>query len=93
VAGLIGDAERYLARPAVNPARDGASYSMAGLWLTDTELLEFARDLNTVVLPRLANGQKRGRTRRILATVLLPADDPATPPSAARATQRKGRKR
>lgn len=93
VAGLIGDAERYLARPSVNPARDGASYNLAGLWLTDTELLEFARDLNTVVLPRLANAPKRGRTRRILATVLLPADDPATPTPTARATQRKGPKR
>ncbi|MEO6998142.1 MAG: helix-turn-helix domain-containing protein [Terracoccus sp.] len=93
VAGLIGDAERYLARPAANPARDGASYNLAGLWLNDAELLEFARDLNTVVLPRLANGPKRGRTRRILATVLLPADDPATPPPTARPAQRKGSKR
>jgi hypothetical protein len=77
VAGLIGDAERYLARPSVNPIKDGATYNLAGLWLSDAELLEFARDLNVVVAPRLANGPKRGRTRRILATVLLPADDPA----------------
>lgn len=90
VAGLIGDAERYLSRPAINPARDGASYNLAGLWLTDAELLEFARDLNTVVLPRLANGPKRGRTRRILATVLLPADDPATPPPTPAKANRKG---
>jgi hypothetical protein len=90
VAGLIGDAERYLSRPAINPARDGASYNLAGLWLTDAELLEFAQDLNTVVLPRLANGPKRGRTRRILATVLLPADDPATPPPTPAEANRKG---
>ena len=76
VAGLIGDAERYLARPDVDPLRDGASYNMAALWLTDGELLEFARDLYTVVQPRLANGPKAGRNRRILATVLLPADVP-----------------
>jgi hypothetical protein len=72
VAGLIGDAERYLARPDVDPLRDGASYNLAGLWLDDVELIEFARDLYTVVQPRLANGPRPGRTRRILATVLLP---------------------
>ncbi len=72
VAGLIGDAERYLARPDVDPLRDGASYNLAGLWLDEVELMEFARDLYTVVQPRLANGPRRGRTRRILATVLLP---------------------
>src|SRR5215471_18175039 len=48
VAGLIGDAERYLARPHIDPVRDGASYNMAALWLTDYELLEFARELYTV---------------------------------------------
>jgi hypothetical protein len=72
VAGLIGDAERYLARPDVDPLRDGASYNLAGLWLDDVELMEFARELHTVVQPRLANGPRPGRTRRILATVLLP---------------------
>ncbi len=72
VAGLIGDAERYLARPDVDPLRDGASYNLAGLWLDDVELIEFARELYTVVQPRLANGPRPGRTRRILATVLLP---------------------
>ncbi len=81
VAGLIGDAERYLARPDIDPMRDGASYSLAGLWLDDLELLEFARELYTVVQPRAANGPRAGRTRRILATVLLPGStadaDPA----------------
>jgi hypothetical protein len=74
VAGLIGDAERYLARPDIDPLRDGASYNLAGLWLDDVELMEFARDLYTVVQPRLANGPRPGRTRRILTTVLLPGD-------------------
>jgi hypothetical protein len=79
VAGLIGDAERYLAREDVNPIRDGASYNLAGLWLSDAELTDFARDLYVVVQPRLANGPRRGRSRRILATVLLPAADPPPP--------------
>lgn len=74
VAGLIGDADRYLARPDVDPVRDGASYSLAGLWLNDGELLELLRDLYTLVQPRLVNAPSSGRTRRILATVLLPGD-------------------
>jgi hypothetical protein len=74
VAGLVGDAERYLARPDVDPLRDGASYNMAALWLTDAEFLEFARELDTVVQPRLANGPEPGRNRLLFATVVMPAD-------------------
>jgi hypothetical protein len=75
VAGLIGDAERYLARPHIDPIRDGASYSLAGLWLDDQEMIEFLRDLYAVVQPRAANARRPGRTRRILATVLLPGEE------------------
>jgi DNA-binding transcriptional ArsR family regulator len=78
VAGLIGDAERYLAGPHVDPIRDGASYSLAGLWLDDAEFAEFARDLYTIVQPRGANAPRAGRTRRVLATVVLPADTPTS---------------
>ncbi len=87
-AGLIGDAERYLSRPHIDPIRDGASYSLAALWLSDGELLEFIRDLNLVLQPRLAHGPKRGRTRRVLATVLLPTDPPTDPsPAPGRASR------
>jgi hypothetical protein len=47
------------------------------MWLDDAELAELARELNIVLQPRLANPPKAGRTRRILATVLLPG--PAKP--------------
>ncbi len=84
VAGLIGDADRYLARDHVDPIRDGASFNMAAMWLDDGEFFEFLRDLYTVVQPRLVNPPRTGRNRRILATVLLPADPaPATPPNTA----------
>lgn len=75
VAGLIGDFDRYLARGKPDPIRDGASYNLAAMWLDDTELMEFARELTAVVQPRLANAPRRGRKRRILATVLLPGND------------------
>jgi hypothetical protein len=72
VAGLIGDFDRYFAREDVDPVRDGGSYNVAGMWLDDTELLEFGRELLTVIQPRLANAPRPGRKRRILATVLIP---------------------
>src|SRR6266496_3061674 len=79
VAGLIGDADRYLARGDIDPIRDGASYNLAAMWLDDAEFAEFVRELLIVVQPRLANPPKSGRTRRIFATVLLPATDSENP--------------
>jgi len=75
IAGLIADFDRYLARPDFNPVRDLASYNMAGMWLDDTELLEFSRELLRVIQPRLANSPRPGRKQRILATVLLPGSE------------------
>jgi hypothetical protein len=75
VAGLIGDADRYLAREHIDPLRDGATYNLAAMWLDESEFNELVRDLVTVVQPRLANPPRPGRTRRIFATVLLPGDD------------------
>jgi len=79
VAGLIGDADRYLARGDIDPLRDGASYNLAAMWLDDAEFADFVRELVTVVQPRIANPPKPGRKRRIFATVLLPATDAETP--------------
>jgi hypothetical protein len=78
VAGLVGDAERYLARPRVDPVRDGATFSMAGLWLDEAEFLDLLRDLYAVLQPRAANAPRPGRTRRIVATVLLPGEEAQT---------------
>jgi hypothetical protein len=75
VAGLIRDADRYLARESIDPLRDGASYNVAGMWLDDTEFMEFLRELVTLVQPRLANAPAPGRTRRIFTTVLLPGGE------------------
>lgn len=75
VAGLIGDADRYLSRAEVDPLRDGASYNLAAMWLDDAEFTEFLREFVTVIQPRLANAPAPGRKRRILATVLLPGEE------------------
>ena len=78
VAGLISDFDRYLERGDIDLLRDGVSYRLAGLWLADHELTELSREIFAVLQPHLANSPKRGRKRRILATVLLPGqgDEP-----------------
>jgi len=77
VAGLLGDADRYLQRADFDPLRDGVSYRLAGLWLDDAEYADLLRDLVRMLHPRLANAPRAGRRRRILATVLLLGDDAA----------------
>jgi Helix-turn-helix domain len=72
VAGLISDFDRYLARHEIDPLRDGASYNLAAMWLDDAELAQLARELYIALQPHLENAPEPGRTRRILATVLLP---------------------
>jgi Helix-turn-helix domain len=76
VAGLLGDVDRYLARDGVDPVRDGASFRLAGLWLDDAEFATLLRDLMRVLQPAAANPPRPGRKRRVLATVLLPGDEP-----------------
>jgi DNA-binding transcriptional ArsR family regulator len=74
-AGLLADFDRYLQRGDVDLLRDGVSYRLAGLWLDDAEYADLLRDLVRVLQPRLANAPKKGRRRRILASVLLPGDE------------------
>jgi hypothetical protein len=77
VAGMLADADRYLASGPVDPVRDGASYRMAAMWLTDAEFAEFSRDVVAVFQPRLANAPGKGRRRRVVYTVSLPDPQPA----------------
>lgn len=73
VAGLMSDYDRYLAAGAPDPERDGAAYRVAAMWLTAAEFADFLRDLQQLAQPRLANAPGKGRRRRVLYTVLLPA--------------------
>ena len=84
VAGMLADADRYLAAGPPDPVRDGADYRVGALWLTDAEFAEFLRDLALVFQPRLASGPAKGRKRRIVYTVFLPApEQPADQANAA----------
>jgi helix-turn-helix protein len=74
VAGLQAAADRYFARPDLDVLKDKGSYRLAGLWLDDAEYDAMLADLVRVLAPRLANGPRKGRRRRILATVLIPGE-------------------
>ncbi len=74
VAGLLGDFDRYLERGDVDFIRDGVSYNLAGMWLSDAELRELLIEIQALFQPRLANGRKPGRKRRIIGSVLLPGE-------------------
>jgi DNA-binding transcriptional ArsR family regulator len=76
VAGLLADFDRYLQREHLDPVADGLGYRQAALWLSDAELAELAAALRDVLVPLLANGPGKGRTRRLLSTVLIPSPDP-----------------
>jgi len=79
VAGLLADFDRYLEAGVPDPVRDGAAYRVAAMWLTEAEFADFVRDLQELAQPRLANAPGKGRRRRMLYSVLLPApDQPAT---------------
>jgi Helix-turn-helix domain len=98
VAGMLADADRYLASGQVDPLRDGADYRAGALWLTDEEYAAFAQDLASIIQPRLQQGPGEGRSRRLLYGVVLPDrrppahDDASRRGPTGRARRGKGRK-
>ena len=76
VSSLLSQFSRYLRRERIDFAADGVGYHQIVLHLTDAELAGFAADLNEVIGPLLRNGPGEGRTPRLLATIMLPADEP-----------------
>jgi DNA-binding transcriptional ArsR family regulator len=78
VAGLLADFDRYLAEGTPDLLRDRVSFGTAAMWLTDDEYAEFLRSVQVLVQPRLANAPTKGRRRRMVSTVFLPAPDAAS---------------
>jgi hypothetical protein len=78
VAGLIADFDRYLEHGKVDLVRDGVSYRLQGMWLSDEELEELSRELIVSLRPRLENPRTPGRKRWILGTVVMPASEPGS---------------
>jgi DNA-binding transcriptional ArsR family regulator len=82
VASLLGAFGRYAASGTPDLARDGAGYRQNVIQLSDAELASMAAALNAALLPFVANQPAEGRTARLFATVLMPADPGSTGPSA-----------
>src|ERR1700744_2382713 len=66
VAGLLGDFDRYIASEPGHPGEDGPGYRVTAMWLTDTELTDYLRELTAITQPRLANAPDGERRRRML---------------------------
>jgi hypothetical protein len=75
VAGLLADFDRYLAAGDPDLVRDLVGYRMAGFFATDDELHRVIATVQAAVHPYVDAGPGHGRTRRLLATVLLPAPE------------------
>ncbi len=77
-AGLLADFDRYLQRPGFDLVRDGVAFGIEAMWLDDAEYREMMLEIFQVLQLRRANAPKKGRTRRMIASVLLPADEAPT---------------
>jgi DNA-binding transcriptional ArsR family regulator len=82
VASLLGAFGRYAASGTPDLARDGAGYRQNVIQLSDAELASMASALNAALMPFVANEPAEGRTARLFATVLMPADPGSTGPTA-----------
>lgn len=77
-AGLLADFDRYLDGQDIDHGpdlgRDLVGYRQAAMYLTDDDLRDLLADLAKVFAPRLALPPAPGRRRRVLSTVLMPAE-------------------
>lgn len=76
VARLLADFDRYLDAGGGDLGRDLAGYRQNAFHATDAELAEFVTRFRALFEEYAGRGAAPGRTRRLLTTVLLPADPP-----------------
>jgi hypothetical protein len=74
LASLLGSFSRYVAAGAPDLVRDGVGYREIVLQLSDAELGQMSVALNAALMPFVVQPPGDGRTARLFATVLLPAD-------------------
>ena len=74
LASLLGAFSRYVAAGPPDLVRDGVGYREVVLQLSDAELVQMSVALNAALMPFVVNPPGDGRSARLFATVLLPAD-------------------
>lgn len=70
----LSDFEHYLAAGEPDLERDRVGYRMAALYLSDEEVDDLLARLRDVLLPFTEKEARPGRRRRLLSTLLMPAD-------------------
>jgi hypothetical protein len=75
--GLLADFDRYLDRKDLDIGRDLVGFTRNAMYLTDQEMSAFVDELRAVMQTCIALPPAPGRTRRLVATVLMP--DATTP--------------
>jgi len=74
-AGLLAAYERYLNSGEPDLVRDGVSYSMNALWLSDQEYADLLADVARIIAPRAEFRPGPGRRRRLAASAFIPVPE------------------
>ncbi len=74
MSGVIRDFDKYLSAGDPDLAGDLVGYRQAALHLTDRELRTMLDEIRAVLESRLALKPRKGTRRRVLSTILIPAD-------------------
>ncbi len=69
---LLGMYENYLQQEDVDLVKDGVSYTMANLYLSDTEFMELIQGFATLIQKAMENEPSPERKARNLATIVIP---------------------
>lgn len=71
-AQVTSDFEAYLDKGDINFLRDGVGYRQIALHLSDTEFLDYVKDLRRVYEKYMQNTPASNRTKRIISTITMP---------------------
>jgi hypothetical protein len=74
VAAMLGDFDRYLARDRIDLGADRVGYRQLALQLTDEEMDAFMAEYRALLMRWLELPPRPEGTRRLLTTVVMPAE-------------------
>jgi DNA-binding transcriptional ArsR family regulator len=69
---LLGLYENYLNKGDVDLVRDGVSYRVANLYLTDDEYMDLAKNIGMLIQKAMLNEPSSERSARNLAMIVIP---------------------
>ncbi|WP_102271679.1 helix-turn-helix domain-containing protein [Cytobacillus massiliigabonensis] len=72
IAQITSDFETYLDNDNIDFLRDGVGYRQVALHLSDTEFLDYVKDLRKVYEKYMENPPSSTRTKRIISTITMP---------------------